>query len=125
MLAALGLARLPILAGGGPGAIWAAAAATGDAPARNLQQLKQAQKVLQRERARLRAEEKAAERKRARLLERARGLSDDDLQSMLISRAVANAKAKAKAEAKAAAKGKAKAKAKGKAKAKAKANGDA
>ena len=60
----------------------------------------------------LRAQEVAAERKRARLLEKAKGLSTDDLLQILADRQQAQAAAKAKAMPKAKGKGKAKSKAK-------------
>ena len=64
---------------------------------------------------RLANEHRNAERRRVRLVDRAHGLSNADLEAILVQRAVAKAKAKAKAKSKAAATPKAKAKPKAKA----------
>ena len=97
---------------GGGGVIWAAAASMGDSAMDELSRLNQVKRDLHRERQRVAKELKAAERKRQKLVNRASGLSDDDLLAILGARA--SAKAKAKAAAKGKGKGKAKAKAKGK-----------
>ena len=111
------------MAGGGGCAVWAAAAPLGADMAASQQALIERKRQLQRERAELAKETKAAERKRMKLMEKARGLTDEDLMSIIGQRAMSRAAAAAKA----AAKPKAKPKAKGnaKAKAKAKANPDA
>ena len=93
---------------GGAGAsssagVWAAAAAIGDQSATELAQLEQRKKELQAQREIVKRDLRNAQRKRVRLLERARGLTDADLTSILATRAAAKAKAKAKASAKAAA----------------------
>ena len=95
---------------GGGGVIWAAAASMGDSAMDELSRLNQVKRDLHRERQRVAKELKAAERKRQKLVNRASGLSDDDLLAILGARASAKAKAKAAAKGK----GKAKAKAKGK-----------
>ena len=95
--------------GGGGGAIWAAAAAIGGDAVGGLSDLQARRKQLLREREQVAREIRNAERKRARLLERARGLSNEDLLAVMGVRAVAKAKPKAKAVGKAKAKAKAKA----------------
>lgn len=102
--------------------MWAAAAAIGDAPSAQIKALEAERKRLRQERHKVALDLKNAEKKRARLIEKAKGLSDQDLLDIIALRAAGKAKAKAKAkvEAKAAPKADAKAKAKGNAKAKAK-----
>ena len=81
--------------------VWAAAAGIVDQSQASLQQLEQRKKELVAEREQLNKDIRNADRKRARLLERARGLSDSDLVSIMASRAAAKTKAAAKAKAKA------------------------
>ena len=83
----------------------------GDPNSTALKDLAEQRRDLRKQRDELNRQIRNEERKRARLLERARNLSNDDLLSILGSRATAKANAKPKA--KGAAKGKAKAKAKG------------
>ena len=94
--------------------MWAAAAAMGDPMADSLTALLSRKRQLQAESQRLQSEVRSAEKRRLRLVEKARGLSNEDLMAIVASLASAEAKAKAKA----AANGKAKAKAKCKAKTK-------
>jgi len=103
--------------GGGAvlGGMWAAALPLGVDMAASQQALVDRKRQLQQERNELAKEAKAAERKRFKLIEKARGLSDDDLMSIVAQRAVAKAKAAANPKARPKAKGKAKAKAKAKA----------
>ena len=91
--------------------VWAVAALMGDPSSTALKDLAGQRRDLRKQRDELNRQIRNEERKRARLLERARNLSNDDLLSILGSRAAAKANAKPKA--KGAAKGKAKAKAKG------------
>jgi hypothetical protein len=77
---------------------WAAALECHEDPAAALVQRR---KALRQERQQLSKELKNAERKRARLIERARGLSDKDIMSLMGARAAKITKAKAKAKAKA------------------------
>ena len=92
----------------GPGAgVWAAAAGIGDAAADEVAALQLRRKELRQERDAVSKDLRNAERKRQRLLERARGLSDDDLLALVAARAVAKGHAKAKANGKARAKAKA------------------
>jgi hypothetical protein len=88
--------------------VWAAATGVGDTTAAEVLALTKRRTELRQERNRVNKELKNAERKRQRILERARGLSDDDLVAILATRAAT----------KAAQKGKAKGKGNGKAKAK-------
>ena len=87
----------------GPVGVWAAASAVGDVSGNRLAAFHSRKRDMQRERDRLNADIKNAERKRLRLIERAKGLSDEDLYLILGQRAAANAKAAARALAKAAA----------------------
>ena len=91
--------------------VWAAAAGIGDVAGHAVAALEERRKELRRERDAVAKELRNAERKRQRLLERARGLTDNDLLSILATRAAAKAvpKAKGKAAAKATAKAAAKA----------------
>ena len=87
----------------GSDCVWAAAAGVVDHAQVSSQQLAQRKKALRVEREQLNKDLRNADRKRARLLERARGLTDDDLMNIIASRAAAKSKAAAKAKAKAAA----------------------
>ena len=84
--------------------MWAAASAIGD-PNAAFDLLSARKRDLAQERRRLSKELKQEERKRARRMDKARGLSDDDLMSIVAMRVTAKAKAKAKPKAKAKAKG--------------------
>ena len=90
--------------------VWAVAALMGDRNSTALKDLADQRRDLRKQRDELNRMTRNEDRKRARILERARNLSNDDLLSILGSRAAAKANAKPKA--KGAAKGKAKAKAK-------------
>ena len=79
----------------------------GDASLDALSALAERRKELKAERAALAKATKNEERKRQRRLDRAWGLSHDDLLMLVGAKAAAKAKAKAKAEAKAKAKAKA------------------
>ena len=81
--------------------VWAVAAGIVDHTKVSMQQLEQRKKELMAERAQLHKDIRNADRKRARLVERARGLSDSDLVSIMANRAAAKSKAAAKAKAKA------------------------
>ena len=87
------------MATGGENDVWSAAATTRDEHAERAADLRQRQKELAREKAVVVSEIRNAEKKRRRRMERARFLSDEDLGSIIASRANANAKAKAKASA--------------------------
>ena len=91
--------------------MWAAGIAIGDVRGKRLTALKQRENELLMERCTLLRDCKSEERKRHRLMEKARGLSHDDLHLLVGQMAVAKAKAASKPNAKAKAKGKAKAKA--------------
>jgi hypothetical protein len=97
-----------VIVGHGAG-VWAAAAGIGDAAAGEVAALQQRRKELRQARDAVNKDLRNAERKRQRLLERARGLSDDDLLTLVAARAVAKGNAKANAKGKAKAKAKAKA----------------
>lgn len=105
----------PSLVSGSDGAVWAAAAAIGDASADTFEQLAQRRRELIQERSRLNQQIKLEERKRARRVERARGLTDADLLGIIAARATAKMKAMAKAKAKQKGKAHAKGGSKGKA----------
>ena len=79
----------PMGVGGG---VWAAAAAVGDMGAGNISALMERRKALQRERDMLSRSLRAEEKRRARRMERARGLSDQDLLDIITSRAAAKAR---------------------------------
>ena len=81
--------------------VWAAAAGVVDSAQASLQQLEQRKKVLRAERDQVNKDIRNADKKRARLLEKARGLSDDDLMNIIACRVAAKSKAAAKAKAKA------------------------
>ena len=89
--------------------MWAAGIAIGDVRGNRLAALKQRENQLLIERRTLLRDCKNEERKRRRLLEKARGLSHDDLHLLVGQMAAAKAKAAAKPKSKAKAKGKAKA----------------
>ena len=91
--------------------MWAAGMAIGDVRGDWLAALKQKEAELVVERRQLARDTKNLDRKRRRLIEKARGLSFDDLQLLCGHMAVAKAKAAAKPKPKPKAKGKAKAKA--------------
>ncbi|MDE0839248.1 MAG: hypothetical protein OSB41_09370 [Kiritimatiellae bacterium] len=95
-----------VIVGLGAG-VWAFAAGIGDAAAGEVTALQQRRKELRHERDVVNRDLRNAERKRQRLLERARGISDDDLLALVAARAVAKSNAKAKAKGKAKAKAKA------------------
>ena len=84
----------------------------GDASADALSSLMDRRRALKAERQAVTRAMRNEEKKRQRRLERARGLSHEDLLVLVGAKAAAKAKAKAKAEAKAKAKPKAEAKAK-------------
>ena len=90
--------------------MWAAAAGIGDASRGELTRLEALRTQLTRQKRQIAIEIKNEERKRTRRIERARGLSDDDLLGIITARAAAKAKAKGNAKAKAKAKATAKAK---------------
>lgn len=69
----------------------------GDARASRVAALDERRKSLKREQADISREIKNEQKKRQRLLEKARGLNDVDLVSVIAARAAAKAKAKAKA----------------------------
>ena len=104
---------------GGGGGVWAAAAALGDTSGAAYADLMERRKALKRERDTLQKTIKAEERKRLRLIEKARGLTDQDLLQIIGSRAAARAKAEAAPKAKAKPKPAPKPAPKGKAKSKA------
>ena len=79
--------------------VWAAAAQIGDQSATELAQLEQRKRELQAQREIVKRDLRNEQRKRVRLMERARGLSDTDLTTILATRAAAKAKAKANAKA--------------------------
>ena len=111
--AAAAAAEAPVDLGGAVGnAMWAAGMAIGDVRGARLAALRQRESELLAERRLLARETKNEDRKRRRLMERARGLSFDDLHLIVDQMAVAKAKAAAKPKPKPKAKGKAKAKAK-------------
>ena len=93
--------------------LWAAVAGIGDVSRGELTRLEALRTQLTRQKRQIAIEIKNEERKRTRRIERARGLSDDDLLGIITARAAAKAKAKGNAKAKAKAKAKATAKAKG------------
>ena len=82
------------------GGVWAAAAALGD-PGAHQQELEARRKQILRERDEVRRALRNEDRKRQRLIEKAKGLSNQDLMDILAARAAAKAKAKPKAKAKA------------------------
>jgi len=94
---------------GGAVGVLAALGGMDDPRANRIAALKDQRAQLLANRKAVQKELKNEERKRQRLMDKARNLSNEDLASVLGSRAVAAAKAKAKAEAKAKAKAKAKA----------------
>ena len=81
--------------------VWAAAASIGDPSANRLNELAQRKKRLAAEKDQVARDLRDAERKRIRLVERARGLTDNELMAIIATRATAKAKASAKAKAKA------------------------
>jgi hypothetical protein len=87
-------------------AVWAAAAAIGDATGDAVVALQERRRVMKRERDQLTRDIRNADRRRARVVERARGLTDDDLFNIMATRAAAKAKGSSKAKAKARAKAK-------------------
>ena len=99
---------VPTVVGGG---VWAAAAAMGDTVGERRLDLQNRMKELAKQRRVLAQESKADERKRSRLMERARGLSNGDLLSILGQRAAAKQRPEPKVKAKAKSHCKAKAKA--------------
>ena len=111
--AAAAAAEAPVDLGGAVGnAMWAAGMAIGDVRGARLAALRQRESELLAERRLLARETKNEDRKRRRLMEKARGLSFDDLHRIVDQMALAKAKAAAKPKPKPKAKGKAKAKAK-------------
>jgi len=103
---------LAVVGGGGDGgggvAVWAAAAAVGDVLGNRLKEMGDRRNELKRERDQLAKDLRNSQKRRDRLIEKARGLSDQDLMDILAQRAQANAKAAAKPKAKPKAKAKAK-----------------
>ena len=85
----------------GSDGVWAAAAGVVDSAQASLQQLEQRKKTLRAELGQVNKDIRSADKKRARLVEKARGLSDDDLMNIIACRAAAKSKAAAKAKAKA------------------------
>ena len=83
----------------GSDGVWAAAAGVVDSAQASLQQLEQRKKALRAERDQVNKDIRNADKKRARLVEKARGLSDDDLMNIIACRAAAKSKAAAKAKA--------------------------
>ena len=81
--------------------VWAAAAGLGDQDKDHLDRLEQRRREMLAERELLNREIHNAQRKRVRMMERARGLTDQDLLSIIASRATAKSKAAAKTSAKA------------------------
>ena len=79
-------------------AMWAAAAAAGDPSSAAFVELLERRKALKRERDQLTRDLRNADKRRVRLVEKARGLSDDDLVHILAARASAKAKAGARAK---------------------------
>ena len=97
-----GAAALVAVAGPvGSDDVWAAAAGFGDQDKDHLARLEQRMREMNAERELLNRELDNVQRKRVRMMERARGLSDQDLLSIIASRAVAKSAAAAKASAKA------------------------
>ena len=88
-----------------PGAaLWAAATAVGDVAGDELASAMTRRTALKRERDALSRQIRAQEKRRVRTLEKARGLSDKDLLSIMTARAAAKARADAKPKARARAK---------------------